>query len=268
MSYARNAGICKARAPIVAFLDDDVEAHKDWIINIKQAFETYPEAAYVGGKVLPLWAGSPPKWVRPNLAPLALQDHGSVAKEAGPSWPVCLVSANLACRREVFDTVGPFDPATQRVKNSIGSMEDHEWQMRVWSAGMKGMYVPEMIVDAPVSKERLTRRYHRRWHFGHGSFRSVLRDAASERSAWRWLDVPAHVYRSTGVHLLNTVKFWAQGDGYASFLEECYFLGGLGFIWNRWTHLRGAAAKGVGSKRVQPQPAGHTQSLGLTSSRR
>ena len=60
LSHARNAGVRAARARVVAFTDDDVRAAPDWVASIKRAFDEHPEAAYVGGKVLPLWGRGRP----------------------------------------------------------------------------------------------------------------------------------------------------------------------------------------------------------------
>lgn len=220
VSYGRNAGIQAANAPIIAFLDDDVCAHKDWIGKVKQTFDHYPEAVYLGGRVLPEWEAPAPARVKANLAPLALQDYGPNPRWVSSSWPVCLASANLACRRDVFATVGMFGTETQRVKDGIGSMEDHEWQMRVWGAGLKGIYVAGVAVTASVSAERLTKNYHRQWHFGQGRFRSLSRDPEFERPSWRLLDVPAHVYRKTAVHFLGGLKSRVRGDQHESFRQE------------------------------------------------
>ena len=55
LSYARNAGIRAARAPLVAFIDDDVRAQPDWVAAIARAFDEHPDADVVGGRVLPIW---------------------------------------------------------------------------------------------------------------------------------------------------------------------------------------------------------------------
>src|SRR5256885_3014027 len=54
-SHARNTGVAAACSEIIAFADDDVRVTKDWIANIKRAFDSHPEIDCVGGKVLPRW---------------------------------------------------------------------------------------------------------------------------------------------------------------------------------------------------------------------
>ena len=75
-------------------------------------------------------------------------------------------------------------------------MEDHELQMRLWRANRKGLYVPELVVFSDVAADRLLKKYHRRWHFGHGRFYALARLEEFERSNVGWLfGVSAHVYR-------------------------------------------------------------------------
>src|ERR1044072_1577697 len=45
VSYARNAAIARAKAPIMAFFDDDVCVSRNWLAGIKQAFDDHPEIA-------------------------------------------------------------------------------------------------------------------------------------------------------------------------------------------------------------------------------
>jgi GT2 family glycosyltransferase len=127
--------------------------------------------------------------------PLGLQDHGNKEFLLEPAQVIGVISANLAVRRELFDRVGLFSPKFQMVKGGIGSMEDHELVNRMWQAGITGMYVPQLVVEAPVDGERMKKRYHRRWHKGHGHKYAALREERMEKASWYLFGVPAHLYR-------------------------------------------------------------------------
>jgi glycosyltransferase involved in cell wall biosynthesis len=176
LSYGRNTGISLARAPIIAFSDDDVRVAPDWIAQLKRAFDEHPDIDYVGGRVLPEWLAPAPAWLTDaHWAPLALQDYGDEPLISSRDRAVCLVGANLAFRRRVFDAVGLFTPALGRVKEGIGSTEDHDMQLRAWRTGLRGLYDPASRAVADVTPDRLTRRYHRRWHRGHGRHCAMMR---------------------------------------------------------------------------------------------
>src|SRR5215211_3717110 len=55
ISYGRNAGIANSKSQIIAFTDDDVYVSKNWIANIKRAFDEHPEVDFAGGRILPRW---------------------------------------------------------------------------------------------------------------------------------------------------------------------------------------------------------------------
>jgi len=176
VSYGRNAGIAVARAPIIAFFDDDVRVAGDWVRTIKRTMDEHAEVDFVGGKVLPTWHAPPPAWLtEANWTPLALVDYGPTPFYVTAERQLCLVSANLAVRRSLFDAVGLFAPELQRVKDSIGSMEDHELLTRCWCAGKQGMYLPTLLAKTNVPASRMTKEYHRRWHRGYGVFCATMR---------------------------------------------------------------------------------------------
>ena len=229
-AYARNAGIDAAQAPIIAFLDDDVVADENWVQTIKTTFDRDPQIAFVGGRVLPLWESEPPSWLnQSHWAPLALLDYGQEERTIAGDAPLGLLTANMGVRREVFDEVGRFSPALQRVKGSIGSMEDHEFLLRMCRSGKSGIYLPDLITRGAVESERLTKAYHRRWHTGHGRFYAVMNDPQWERSSFRLLGVPGHLYREAANNALTWFSRRLTGNTEAAFLNECRlrFFGGF-----------------------------------------
>jgi glycosyltransferase involved in cell wall biosynthesis len=198
LSHARNRGIATANADIIAFTDDDVRASPEWVKSIARAFAEHPDVDMVGGKVEPEWEADPPPWLpEAGDAPLALLDYGNVPFRIDPMEPRCLIGANMAIRRRALQRVGGFSPRLQRVGEGIGSTEDHEFQTRLLGSGASALYEPRIAARALVSRQRLSKRYHRAWHVGYGRFYALMRDPFFERSkVGAVLGVPAHVYRS------------------------------------------------------------------------
>ncbi len=196
VSHARNLGIREARGEIVAFTDDDVRVGPTWVADVAATLAAHPDTACVGGPVRPLWPSEVAAWLTPrHWAPLGVQDYGPHAFVVDASRPICLISANLAVRRTVLRRIGPFAPHVQRVGRGIGSTEDHEFLVRLWAAQLQGRYEPALRVEAEVDPARLTQRYHRAWHFGHGRHIARMRLDTMERSRRRVLGVPGHLYR-------------------------------------------------------------------------
>lgn len=170
LPHARNAGIAAARAPIVAFTDDDIVVASDWVASIKRAFDRYPDADCIGGRVLPRWpGGAPPRWLTTKqLSPLALQNKGErpVVVDRNNAAP-CLIGANFAFRRSAFARAGLFAPEYTRT-------QDREIQLRLWKAGGVGVYLPEIVTYVDVPPDRLTKAYFRLWYGRAGRFHSRM----------------------------------------------------------------------------------------------
>jgi GT2 family glycosyltransferase len=204
VSYGRNAGIRAARGAIVAFTDDDNEVSRTWIATILRLLSEHPEAAGVGGKVLPEWPRTPPAWLdRLHWSPLAILDYGERPFFTSAQRPLCLLTANLAIRRRVLLDLGGFSPAFPRC-------QDHELLLRLWRAGGRVLYAPELVTVAPVDETRMTRSYHRRWHARHGYHAATMRleEAVDEHGrlrasppqALRLLGTPGYIYADAARH--------------------------------------------------------------------
>ena len=241
LAYGRNAGIAASHAPIIAFTDDDVRVSPDWVEQIKREFDANPNVDFLGGKVLPCWVSPPAPWLtREHWAPLALLDYGDQSFYVDAAKRLCLIGANFAFRRRVFDELGMFKTDFQRVKDGIGSLEDHEMLLRLWHANRKGLYFPHIIVTAEIESERLQKSYHRRWHVGHGRFYAALCDEEIERSdIGRICGVPAHFYRQAlhaGLGWIASSLGNRPDEAFSQELRLRYF---VGFSSRRWWEFFG-----------------------------
>jgi glycosyltransferase involved in cell wall biosynthesis len=245
LSYGRNAGIASAKAPIIAFTDDDVRVAEDWIWQIKTGFEANPDIDFLGGKVVPQWPTAPPAWLtKANWSPLALLDYGDRPFYVDSAKQLCLIGANFAFRRRAFERVGLFKTDFQRVKDGIGSLEDHEILLRLWRADRRGLYLPELVATADIEPDRMEKQYHRKWHTCHGRFYAALHSEEVERSkTGRLFGVPAHFYRRA----LGDAVAWTIAsirrqpvEAFTNELRLRYF---GGFATRRWREFFGLQPK-------------------------
>jgi GT2 family glycosyltransferase len=221
VSYGRNAGIQASRAPIVAFTDDDNEVDPQWIATIKRVLDLHPDVAAAGGKILPEWPSAVPGWLdRQHWSPLAILDYGNRAFYSSASDPRVLLTANLAVRRDMLERVGGFSPDFERC-------QDHELLIRLWRAGGRVLYAPELVVRARVARERLTKPYHRAWHTRHGFYSAAMQlQEIIDRhgnlvnaplDAIRLYGTPGFVYRELAVEMRKWAIAWLSGRAALAF---------------------------------------------------
>jgi hypothetical protein len=148
-------------------------------------------------------------------------DYGVEPQRISADRPLCLIGANFAFRREVFERVGLFGTDFQRVRDGIGSLEDHEFLLRLFRADRHGMYDPRIRIHAEVQPNRLDRSYHRRWHTGHGRYFALLRAEDMEQSALGTVyGVPAHLYRQALADVIGWIGATARRQVARAFQHE------------------------------------------------
>jgi glucosyl-dolichyl phosphate glucuronosyltransferase len=247
---ALNTAIRAATGAIIATTDDDARVAPDWLERAAAGLRRL-NCDYVGGKVLPIWRGEQPNWL-PNRggrhwAVLALQDHGEQPLEFGVNrvpWPLGI---NTATRREAFGRIDLFDNRLGRTAGTLRNQAQREWHLRAKAAGLRGFYVPDMVVHHVVEKERLTKQYFRRWYYWHGISRAILfsklgvdmeapDDSTLDFSTIPQLGgVPRYMYRTLLTHVREMVQARLKGDPIVAFEQEMWLCFFAGLAKQRWT---------------------------------
>ena len=181
--YALNLGIKEAKGEILVFTDDDCLVGKDYLTNIFGTFQKYGnEIGLVGGRITPYWADGqkPPKWFNDIEqgsilldyfnGPLGTLDYGQTPFIIDYARNIPdhghFYGANISIRKEALDKHGYFSPDM-----ILG--QDTEICLRLFRAGVKGVYAPQVIVHHKVNTQKITPKYYYRWHYLRGQYKQL-----------------------------------------------------------------------------------------------
>lgn len=152
LSIARNAGLREATGNLIAFTDDDVEVHPNWIKGLRFAFQDSSVMA-VTGLIIPGKLDTEAEQVFQRGATgfgwgyCPLKFHSQFFKEMQPlGVPVWRIGAgaNMGFRRQIFTELGEFDERLGA--GASGCSEDSEFWYRVLAAGWQCQYEPMAVV--------------------------------------------------------------------------------------------------------------------------
>jgi len=179
LSVARNTGIRHSTGDIIAFTDDDVSVHPDWITRLQQSFQDSKVMA-VTGLVLPGELETEAQLIfekgfggfTQGYHPLTFdtQFFEEMKPQGVPVWEIG-AGANMAFRRKAFELVGDFDERLGA--GASGCSEDSEFWYRLLAEGWVCRYEPTAVVYH-YHRSNLDRLKHQMFQYMRGHVAALL----------------------------------------------------------------------------------------------
>ena len=167
---ARNIGIKAAQGDILAFIDDDAVADREWVVNLVDTYQKF-NALAVGGKILPMWLGDKPDHFPQELYWLVGVTHRGFAEDEVVEVRNAF-GPNMSFKKEVFEKVGVFNENLGFAKQGTSYIQagEAEFSLRMTSKfGAGVIYNPKAVVchKIPVSKAGLKLLLKRSFYQGY-----------------------------------------------------------------------------------------------------
>jgi len=199
---ARNSGLAASSGSVVAFLDDDALASREWLSLLAEEYQD-PVVAGVGGCAEPLWTDARPAWFPPEFDWVVGCSYLGMPET--PQAVRNVFGCNMSFRHEILDSLGGF-------RLGYGCDEtDFCIRLRQRWPDKKVIYVPEAKVlhHVPANRARLL-RFISRCYFEGGSKAVVARlvgrnDALASEYRYTREILPRGVRRDLG-------EFVRRGD--------------------------------------------------------
>ena len=153
---ALNRAIDAFAGDLVVITDDDVLPDHDWLVCLREAADSHPEASFFGGTIAPDWPSELPSWLDERRVNFGIL-FALMSRASGPCDFTSVFGPNMAVRRSVFEH-------GYRFSNEIGPNSTNplapmgsEWEFneRLHRHGHLGYFVADARVFHIIREEQL-----------------------------------------------------------------------------------------------------------------
>lgn len=228
LSFARNRGVTEARAPVIAYVDDDVILTPDYLEQVLRFFDTHPGAVGAGGKVVPKYEdGKEPEWMSKYLFGFVGNvDYGEQVKlfDENMRYPA---GCNMIYKREILKKAGGFN-------NELKFRSDDKYIFyKVREVNDQIFYLPNAWLYHYIDQYRLDKKNFKTLFLKTGN--EEKRRLLSENNRSGVLKKFFEYAFKTGASLLIYVSFLLKGRP----------LAGKYVVMSQWNTLKGFLKKDV-----------------------
>ena len=181
LSRARNAGIRNSGSEIVAFIDDDAFADRDWLKNMVQNYSD-SSVVGVGGFIQPVWSNIEPEWFPEELNwVLGCTYKGFPNSKGIVRNPI---GCNMSFRKSALEKVGCFRSALGRFGEFLLSGEEPDVSLRIKKImpDSKIINEPSAIVFHRIKQTRVNLKYVIKRSFFEGLSKSLISGSIFDKS--------------------------------------------------------------------------------------
>jgi len=182
LSGARNTGVRTARGEVVAFLDDDAAADRDWAEHLLAPY-CDPDVLGVGGYVRPDWEDGRPGWFPQEFDWVVGCSYRGLPTRAAQVRN--FIGANMSFRRDLLDRLGGFRHDLGRVGSRPLGCEETELCIRAAREYEGGLlhYAPAAAVRHHVPAGRGTWAYFRARCYAEGLSKAAVSELTGAGAA-------------------------------------------------------------------------------------
>jgi glucosyl-dolichyl phosphate glucuronosyltransferase len=185
LSNARNRGIAEARAPLVAFFDDDGIGEPDWAERVLRVFRDEPDTDAVGGRIHVRWPAERPSWMPASLAGYYGHfDCGETRHQiALPTYPF---GPNMVIRRDRLQRIGGFRSELGPTGKNLMACGETDLFQRLHETPLKVVYEPAAVVHHVVPPDRATKTWSLVRSFRHGICSATMQYLNGDKRRRTW----------------------------------------------------------------------------------